>query len=92
MTASDHLKPACKHEDLHCHVNLDHVLESGVVYLEAKVYCKLCGIPFEFQGVQAGLSAYQPMCDVTAQELRAPMFPKGCKIMPGIPGYNVRAN
>ena len=82
----------CKHEDLHCHVNLDHIMDTGVVYLEAKVHCNVCGTPFEFQGLTAGLSSYQPHCDVTAQELRAPMYPKGLKLMPGIPGYSVRAN
>jgi hypothetical protein len=85
-------KGKCEHLDLHCHVSLDHVMESGVVYLEAKVHCNVCGIPFEFQGLTAGLSAYQPHCDVSAQELRAPMFPKGCKIMPGIPGFSIKAN
>jgi hypothetical protein len=82
----------CKHEDLHCDVKLDHIMDTGVVYLEAKVHCKVCGTPFEFQGLTAGLSAYQPHCDPSAQELRAPMYPKGLKLMPGIPGFTVRAN
>ena len=82
----------CSHADLHCHVNLDHILDTGVVYLKAKVHCKLCGKPFEFQGLTAGLSAYKPHVDVTAQELRAPCVPKGLKLMPGIPGYEVKVN
>lgn len=59
---------------------------------EIRVNCMECGLPFEFAGVDAGMSQEKPMASPDAQELRAPIRPKGCKILPAIPGFSVRAN
>jgi len=58
---------------------------------EIRVSCHECGLPFEFIGVDAGMMPTKPMASVDAQELRAPIRPKGCQLLPAIPGFNVRA-
>jgi len=58
---------------------------------EIRINCHECGLPFEFVGVDAGMLPTKPMASVDAQELRAPIRPKGCKILPAIPGFTVRA-
>jgi hypothetical protein len=59
---------------------------------EIRIKCRECGLPFEFIGVEAGMSCEKPMASVDAQELRAPIRPKGCLLMPAIPGFAVRVN
>lgn len=58
---------------------------------EIIINCKECGLPFEFIGLECGMMPDKPMCDPSAQELRAPIKPKGSLVMPGIPGFAVRA-
>lgn len=74
---------------------LDDADPAKVKYFHAdiRVKCADCGKPFEWVGLEkCGLSAYEPMVDVTAQELRAPLTPKGLRVLPGIPGFELRAN
>jgi hypothetical protein len=59
---------------------------------EIRINCYDCGLPFEFIGVDAGMMPDKPMASVDAQELRAPIRPKGCKLLPAVPGFTVRAN
>lgn len=56
------------------------------------VKCADCGLPFEWIGFEAGMMPDRAMVDTSAQELRAPIKPKGSLLMPGIPGFTVRAN
>ena len=57
---------------------------------EIKIHCIDCGLPFEWIGFTAGFRDDAPRVDTSAQELRAPIKPKGCLAMPGIPGYDVK--
>lgn len=58
---------------------------------EVKVNCTECGLPFEFVGVDAGMLWDKPAASPDAQTLRAPMRPKGSKLLAAIPGFTVRA-
>lgn len=90
---------ACRHENFQSVVCVNRVMDGkntagDVMYFTAdiSVRCADCKLPFEFVGFQkCGLSAYEPMVDVTAQELRAPIKPKGSKVLPGIPGFELHA-
>jgi hypothetical protein len=92
---SDQTKERCPHENFAAKVDCNRLTgEGGKVTgysADVRINCNDCGLPFEFVGVSAGFSPKQPMCDVSAQELRAPIRPKGCNIMPGIFGYEVKA-
>ena len=88
----------CSHENFAATVNVNRLTKSDddatVIAHQAdiRINCAECGLPFEFVGVDAGMLPNKPMASVDAQELRAPIRPKGCKILPAIPGFSVRAN
>ncbi len=88
---------SCKHFNFKAQVNVfrltasDDASKVNGYTAEIRINCTECGLPFEFIGVDAGMLSTKPMASVDAQELRAPIRPKGCKIMPAIPGYTVRA-
>lgn len=81
----------CEHKDFTAHVVVTRIEDVKGFFADIRVKCADCGLPFEFVGVDAGLSYEKPMASVDAQELRAPIRPKGCKILPAVPGFNVRA-
>lgn len=70
--------------------NKDEVTVVGYT-AEITINCLECGVPFEFIGVDAGMMPTKPMASPDAQELRAPIKPKGVKIMPAIPGFTMVA-
>lgn len=57
---------------------------------EVRIRCKECGLPFEFIGLECGLTFTGPACDPSAQEARLPIKPKGLAVLPGVPGFKVR--
>ena len=82
----------CMHPSHQITAQIDYMEDSKAWMAEMRVTCTACGTPFEFVGVSAGMRFDKPMCSVDAQELRIPIKPKGSKIMPGIVGFEVRAN
>lgn len=88
----------CEHKDFKAVVNVNRLTKSEtdstvIAYsADVRINCIECGLPFEFIGVDAGMMPDKPMASVDAQELRAPIRPKGLRIMPAIPGFMVRAN
>jgi hypothetical protein len=82
----------CKHENFRAEVDVNRLLDSGSFMADVRIRCTECDLPFEFVGVDAGLSFSKPMASVTAQELHIPIRPKGCRLMPAIPGFEVRVN
>jgi hypothetical protein len=85
----------CDHANFHANVEINRLLdkdEKAVVGYSAcvKIRCTECLLPFEFIGMSAGLSGAKPMVDVSAQEARLPIKPKGVLLMPGIPGFEVK--
>ena len=87
----------CEHKQFSAivEVNLLTKGDDGPVHgylAEIRITCVECGQPFEFVGVEAGLMMDKPMASVDAQQLRAPIRPKGSRIMPAIPGFRVMAN
>jgi len=91
---------ACKHENFRADVDIQRLMDGdnghpeivNCFMAEIRVHCTDCGVPFEWIGFEAGLLGDRAMVDVSAQELRAPIKPKGVLAMPGIPGYTVKVN
>jgi len=90
----------CKHENFHANVTVNRVGEGdspiGKVkgfLAEITIRCTECDLPFEFVGVdECGLLWTKPACTPDAQTLRAPIRPKGSRILPGLPGFTARAH
>jgi hypothetical protein len=87
----------CQHENFRAMVNVGRILGKDEKTVEAymaevTIACTECGLPFEFVGVNAGLRYDKPMASPDAQELRAPIRPKGYKLLPALPGFEIRAN
>ena len=88
----------CEHNNFHADVKVGRILKhdtdsvpSGYL-AEIRVHCVDCGLPFVFQGVEAGMLFTKPMASPDGQELRAPLRPKNCEILPALPGFTMRAN
>lgn len=84
----------CEHLNFKAKVEVNRLLnDEGIVHgysADIRIECDECSMPFEFVGAPAGWSIEKPMCNVTAQELHAPIRPKGSLLMPAIPGFTVR--
>ena len=90
--------PKCEHMNFIANVEVNRLTKSEedpsiIGYTaDVRIRCADCSLPFEFIGVDAGYSPRMPMASVDAQELRAPIRPKGSNILPAIPGFNVKAH
>jgi hypothetical protein len=88
----------CAHFNFHADVTVNRLVyeakqnQVNAFVAEIKVHCMDCGLPFEWIGFETGFRGDVARVDVSAQQLRAPLKPKGCRLMPGIPGYDIRAN
>ena len=87
----------CPHEAFNattCVNRLTSVADGPVTSYAAdiRIECAVCGEPFRFTGVQAGLQPDRPMCSVDETELRAPIRPASADpdFGLGIPGFAVR--
>lgn len=58
---------------------------------DIRIKCTDCDLPFEFIGLDCGMLWDRPMVNPSAQVLRAPIKPKGLNLLPGLPGFTVRA-
>lgn len=76
----------CAHENFRCDVVVNRVLDVKRFTADVRVRCADGDLPFEFIGLECGLSYEHPTCDPSAQELRCPIKPKGLEILPGIKG------
>lgn len=89
----------CAHEHFIARVEVNRVLkneEDAVPWYytaDIRVTCADCSLPFEFIGdYDCGMMPDRATVDPSAQELRVPLRPKGLALLPGIPGFTVRAN
>lgn len=86
----------CDHLRFKVNAEVNRLTEANEVTVigytaDIRINCMDCGLPFEFIGVDAGMMPNKPMASVDAQELRAPIRPKGSLLLPAIPGFTVRA-
>ena len=87
----------CLHEDFLASVEVNRLTEreSDTVpngySADIKVWCAICGEPFRWIGLQAGLSGGKPMCSVDETIMSAPLRPASSDpdFGLGIPGYAV---
>lgn len=82
----------CEHKNIQAYVDVNRIEDKKAFIAAVKIECTDCNMPFEFIGVEAGMMFDKPMCNVTAQTLLAPIKPKGSDVMPGIPGFRVKAS
>lgn len=61
----------------------------GAFHVDIKLWCRDCGMPFEWVGLPNGFSHYQPTVSIDGQEMRAPIVPKGCVPPKGLAGFSV---
>ena len=83
---------SCEHKDFVAVVVVQRMEDTKAFFAEIRVKCAQCDLPFEFIGVKAGLSGAEPRCSLDAQELTAPIRPKGSKVFPAVQGFDVKAN
>jgi hypothetical protein len=76
----------CEHENFIANVTVNRILDIKRFTADVTVKCADCGLPFEFIGPECGFSYEGPTVNPSAQELRIPIRPKGCEILPGIKG------
>jgi hypothetical protein len=80
-------KRRCEHKNFEAHVDVNRIEDIGRFTADVRIKCAECNLPFEFVGVdECGLSYAHPTVNPSAQELRVPIKPKGCEILPGIKG------
>lgn len=84
----------CPHEEFSAVVNVARVTKGedgpvGGFMADIRIHCVQCDAPFEFIGVEPGMLWSKPMCSPDAQELRAPLRPKGSAVMPAMPGFTM---
>lgn len=90
---------ACPHERFHATVEVTRMVDepgpdaltrgySAAIWIQ----CAVCGEPFRWIGVPAGVLADRPACSVDESELRAPIRPASSDpdFGLGIPGFAVR--
>lgn len=73
-------KPKCTHNVFASQVNVYRLTdtEGGPVTgyaAEVMVKCKDCDMPFQWLGVDKGISTVKPMASILGTELRAPIIP-----------------
>lgn len=66
----------CIHEDFLATVNVGRILDVGKFVADIAISCKVCGEPFRFVGVAAGLSYDRPLVSIDGLELHAPIEPE----------------
>lgn len=94
------MKPeTCEHFNFRANVAVNRVLKNegdlkpSAFSADITIQCIDCGTPFEFVGdYPCGLLWDQACVNPSKQELRIPIQPKGLALLPGLPGFTVRAN
>jgi hypothetical protein len=67
---------ACTHPEFSAQVKIARVEDVGKFVAEIAIACGVCGEPFRFVGVPAGLSYERPMVSIDGLELNAPIEPE----------------
>lgn len=89
---------SCQHENFRVDASIARLVDEkneqtvNAFVAELRVHCLDCGLPFEWVGFRSGYKGNEAMVDPSAQELRAPIKPKGVLAMPGIPGFEIKVN
>lgn len=73
----------CQHEEFGALVSVGRMLDTGKFIAEITIRCVVCGEPFRFLGVPAGLGWTHPRISIDGLELRAPIEPEGEKQLYG---------
>ncbi len=70
----------CEHEDFIANVNVHRLTSEDKLKVvgfnaDIKVKCAGCGQAFEFIGIEAGVSPFEPRVSIDSTQLRAPIKP-----------------
>lgn len=85
----------CKHENMHAHVNVIHLEDSGATVAECKIHCQDCGVAFRFLGLPNGYNRKSPTVSMDGLEANFPIEPidgsrKRNPNYDGVDGYTVK--
>lgn len=70
---------ACKHMQFDAKVAVARLEDSGRFMAEVRINCRECGLPFEFQGLPAGLNLNGASVSVDHLEANLAITPQGSK-------------
>ncbi len=83
----------CKHMQFKADVRVARLEDSGRFMAEVRIHCSECGLPFEFQGLPAGLNLNGAAVSVDHLEANLAIAPQGSKPTTlDMIGYAVRAH
>lgn len=83
----------CSHNSFEADVTVNRIEDIGRFMADVTIKCVECGTPFRFIGLPAGMDYNSPCVSVDAQQLRAPIAPKGevvSELEGGPQGFSVR--
>lgn len=70
------MKPEdCPHMSFRALVAVNRLEDAGRFVAEIQVVCEVCGIPFKFLGMPAGVMAGKPTTSFAGEEARLPIAP-----------------
>lgn len=84
---------ACDHKDFAAEVDVHRLEDSGRFQADVRIRCAVCGAPFRFIGLPAGLDLNGAATSVDGTEARLAIGPKGevMNVLEGAPlGFTVR--
>lgn len=70
---------ACKHMQFKADVRVARLEDSGRFMAEVRIHCSECRLPFEFQGLPAGLNLNGAAVSVDHLEANLAIAPQGSK-------------
>jgi hypothetical protein len=90
------MENSCEHFNFDVHAEVARLTESDsdptVVGFSCglTLFCRDCGLQFEFIGLPLGFSHYQPTVSMDGKKAEFPIMPPGRPPRDGLPGYSVR--
>lgn len=89
-------EPPCPHVNITGNIEIQALTDSNDdvegYSTSIRVWCVDCDEPFVWMGLEPGLSPLRPMCDVSGEQLNAPLRPRDAAagFGEGLPGFHVR--
>lgn len=86
----------CEHMEFMVHADVNRLTDQDgsprvkAFCMDLRVFCKECGLQFEFVGLPLGYSVYRPTVNIAGLEAHIPIIPPGKLPDPDMPGYSVK--
>ena len=73
----EHAPTPCAHENFSASVAVSRLVDTGRFIADVTIKCDQCGQPFQFIGLNPGVSTRDPMVSPDGLEARLPICPEG---------------